>query len=427
MVMGLAIGMGIGGVSHDGSYTSYFTVGALPSFFTFTRASSGTYFNSSSTLSTAATDVARFDHDPSTGIAKGLLLAGSRTTYARATNNVGDSWWTKWQTTVPGDSISGPDGTSSMKLVLEAATTQTHIVSKTLTVTAGHYFAMSFFVKAAGRTRVKLSARSNGYTDRAQIDFNLSTAAMYNESVSGGATITDKQIIDCGGGIYRISLSGRTHSTATSVTFEAYLKDDSDQFNYTGDITKGMYLGCCQIEIGTNAAFPTSYIPNTGTTSDATCASDLCSNTNLAALGFNPSGGAVVVYFYVPSIAGSANLTLFTFDDGTSNNNLYARIVAGTGNIRFGSTVAGVGAASNTSNAVVVGALNKAAFSFKDGEFKWCLNGGTVSSAAYSMPDVSEMKLGRNAADGENFFGNVSRFVYYGSDLISATLQALTA
>ena len=46
---------------------------------TFTRASNGTYTDSAGVLQTAATDVPRFDHDPTTGESLGLLVEEQRT------------------------------------------------------------------------------------------------------------------------------------------------------------------------------------------------------------------------------------------------------------------------------------------------------------------------------------------------------------
>lgn len=53
--------------------------GTLGPLITFTRSSPASYFNSSGTLTSASTDTARFDYNPSTLIARGLLIEEART------------------------------------------------------------------------------------------------------------------------------------------------------------------------------------------------------------------------------------------------------------------------------------------------------------------------------------------------------------
>ena len=58
---------------------SFMTPGSLDGRITFTRASTGTYFDAAGTLQTAAANAPRWDYDPATHALRGLLLEEART------------------------------------------------------------------------------------------------------------------------------------------------------------------------------------------------------------------------------------------------------------------------------------------------------------------------------------------------------------
>jgi len=67
----------------------------LDSRITFTRATTATYFNSSGVLSTAASGEARFDYNPTTLAARGLLIEEQRTNSELYSEDFANAHWQK--------------------------------------------------------------------------------------------------------------------------------------------------------------------------------------------------------------------------------------------------------------------------------------------------------------------------------------------
>ena len=105
----------------DGStLTLDFTTGVLDPRLTFTRASTGTFINSSGNVATASNNVARFDHDPTTLAPRGLLIEGTATNYLPFSQGlVGTGWFTGGICTKTQNYATGPDGVANSATRLE--------------------------------------------------------------------------------------------------------------------------------------------------------------------------------------------------------------------------------------------------------------------------------------------------------------------
>ena len=117
-MIGLSLSLSLGGGNPSAPFSATFT-SSLPGSVTFTRASTGTYFNSSGVLSSAAIDVARIDTNPSTLAARGLLIEESRTNGLTYSEQLDNAAWTKGSgTVVTANQATAPDGATTADLVV---------------------------------------------------------------------------------------------------------------------------------------------------------------------------------------------------------------------------------------------------------------------------------------------------------------------
>ncbi|WP_417245951.1 hypothetical protein [Celeribacter sp.] len=130
---------------------------AFTDLFTFTRASTATYFDADGVLQTAAVDELRFDHDPATGEPLGILIESSATrlnTYPVA----GEQWSSSGTKTILSDNLFGVfNGVT----VASAGAAYHRLDNPAISVTAGQEFYVRCLWKQGTSAYVRLNARNN--------------------------------------------------------------------------------------------------------------------------------------------------------------------------------------------------------------------------------------------------------------------------
>lgn len=229
-----------------GSEVFDFTGGSMPSGATLERASAGTYFNSSGVLSSASTDVARFDYvySGSWSLA-GLLIEGQRTNYYGTSSNLasgafGGAW--------TANAAVAPDGTTTGDRFTCSAGGGNHGAG-TLTVGAGmstgQPATMTCFIKAG-----TIDTFQQLFNDGRFIGVRFDLGDQTLEEVNG-TSVHSLWAVGNGWFVVQVSLSSLASASCGLLLVENFTAAGTEALDYWGlDIQQG--------------ATVTSYIPTSG-------------------------------------------------------------------------------------------------------------------------------------------------------------------
>ncbi len=375
---------------------------------TFTRASTGTYFDSAGVLQSAAIDTPRLDYNPSTLAAQGLLIEEARTNLVLQSQDFATTWTATASPTITTDTTAAPDGTTTADTI--ASTSSSSYVAQTITFTGDGTKAYSFFIKAgtSGNTRIFIRDATAGVS-RGQVDI-VWTGGVPSPTVTNGSL---QSLQSCPNGWYRVSVIADSVVAANSNQFRI----QPDNVSGTGDII----IWGFQAE---NGAFSTSYIPTT--TTALTRSADVAS-VNTLSPWFNATEGTLFTEYsrYTNASAGR----IATFSNGTNQNQIRINASVST-NIRPDwQVLTGGSVEANVIGAVevAVNAVGKTAGRYATNNFQQATNGtlGTPDTIG-TVPSVTTLHLGGNEVAG-NLNGWLRRLTFYPRTLVNGDLQAITA
>jgi hypothetical protein len=403
-------------------------VGRLDPRITFTRASTATYFNSLGVLTTANNDVARFDYDPSTLAAQGLLIEEQRTNSIRNNTMVGAVAGTPGTAPTNWSRSASPTSGISNEIVGTGTESGITYIDLRFTGTASATFGFSVNTDSGtaaaasasqawtGSSYLKLAAGSlNGATVQIVINEYSSVPAFLRNTFSSTIIPTTANLAT-----QRSALSVTTGASTASVQ-QAFSVGFTNGATY--DFT--LRIGLPQLELG---AFATSVIPTTTTALTRNADVANMTGTNFSSW-YNQSSGSMFVEFSLSQPASGGNQFLVRASDNTYNNSVADNINA-TGFFALATASGGVfdGVATATI-AVSANTITKACGAYATNDLAACKDGGAVAtdSSATIPTGLTRFDIGSDHA-GLNRVkaGYIRRIAYYPVRATNAQLQALT-
>ena len=352
----------------------------------------------------------RFDYDPVTLAAKGLLIEEQRTNLLTYSQQFEDAFWVKTAAAVSANTTVAPDGTTTADTLTEDATAATaHRVFTTVTVAASAHTA-SIYVKAGTRSWFYIRLTDSGAVQRYAY-FNLGTGTLGTVETNLTASITN-----AGNGWYRCSATVNVAATSLPVIF-AITTGDNVQI-YNGNGTGSLFYWGAQLEAG---AFATSYIPTVASTVTRSADVATMTGTNFSSW-YNQSEGT----FIADTSSTAASARSLTASAGAVANQLYLQSAVAT-SIAFNVFTASAFVAQLGS--LPASALKKVAGAYKVNDFAASVDGGTVDTdTSGALATYSQLNLGANALGTGAFLnGHIRQIAYYNTRLSNTQLQTLTA
>ena len=390
---------------------------------TFTRASTATFVGSDGLIQSAAINQARFDHDPSTLVSKGLLIEESRTNVMLRSQDFSNVAWTKSNSTISGTLYTDPSGTSTANELVEDILLAAHTCQQSAgTATIGITYTFSVFVKRKDTSNQFLLIGATNLVSASFISVNLTNGVTATGIGSPAAPINVSSTA-YPNGWYRVQFSV-VATSAAAITLDIRLSRDGTWANrsYLGDGVQSSLVWGAQVEA---AAFPTSYIPTT--TASVVRSADVCSITGSAFTGmYNQLEGTIISNAQIANLIGE-NRGLY----GINNNG------AIHGFLTF-YTAAGVGVSSQSRNAgntslapIFSNSANtpfKRGLAYNSSSCGISDNGSAVTTTSVTTTTQTMLTLQIGNMLGGAFYwsGHITSIRYFKKRLPNAKLQALT-
>ena len=384
------------------------------SLITFTRAYSGTFVDSAGVLQTAAIDVPRFDHNPTTGESLGLLVEEPRTNSIRNNTMVG--------------AVAGTPGTLPTNWSFSGTGSTSEVVG-TGVENGINYIDVRF---SGTVTNTNLNFESTTVASASQ----AWAASSYFKLISGTFTGTWRLTVNefaSGGTFLRTGLaqtfiatnaSLSTQRVAGSFTTGVSTASISVLINGQGAATPidfTLRIGLPQLELG---AFATS--PILTTTAAATRSADVATITGTAFSGwYSQSEGTVFSAFSIPTSSTTGGARVYSISNSGATTQAWLRLQGGTNRV-YEVTDSSTQQAVLSAGTFSAGVLYRGAVALKTNDFGFSENGSTPTvDNSGTLGTVDRMGIGMDSSGTAPLNGHIRRLTFWPQALPSR-LQTLT-
>jgi hypothetical protein len=381
-----------------------FLTPVLDPIVTFVRANAtATRVNNSGIIEIVDSDTPRFDYDPATLTALGLLIEESRGNLIVYSGDMMNAAWQPVAATKTGGQADLSGGSAAVTLNEGTATSNHFIQSSTAACVANTFYTHSIYVKAGTATVIQLFYSSATHPVTSYANFDLAGGVVGDVGVTATA-----QIQFFADNWYRCSITSQCTLNGNGRLFVAFTNNNVNAVrlpSYSGT-SKTFTIFGGQFESG---AFPTSYIPTTTTALARNADVATITGTNFSDFWQATRGGASVLA--TPSTV-SGIRPLVQFDDNTTNEIIALR--GNTTNPELYIVDGGVDQAQIDAGAIVANTSYSLTGWWQTNDCKARQNSGaTVSDYTATIPTVTQARIG---SDGTNYLnGTIATINYYDS------------
>ena len=365
-------------------------------------------------LLTAASGVARFEHNPVTGESLGLEIEEQRTNLLLRSEEFDNASWTKAGATITANTVVSPDGTLTSDAIVESTASAQRAVFQAQTLTAAAHTFSVYAKRGIGSQRwLTLFPQGTGVSANTIFDINAGTVV-----ASAGAQHLSSSITNVGNGWYRCSISFT--AAAVSITNVIYLTNNTASAapTYTGDGYSGIYIWGAQLEAG---SFATSYIPTVASQVTRSADSASMTGTNFSSW-YRADEGTV----YTESLTLTAGTDKYQCEigDGTASNRFS---IASQASNQDNYVIVNGSVQANANFAVSRATTIKNALGYKLNDVRSGVNGSLgAADTSVSVPIVNTLYIGSARSNLAMLNGTLAKLAYYPKRLQNSELQALT-